>query len=76
MLLGIPVAAGVLYPIFRFALPPMAAGAAMALSSISVLLSSLALKFHKPKHDHLSEKILSDHHTDLSDADIEMKTLV
>lgn len=74
--IGIPVAAGVLYPIFRFALPPMAAGAAMALSSISVLLSSLALKFHKPKHDHLSEKILSDHHTELSDADIEMKTLV
>ena len=42
--LGIPMAAGVLYPTFGILLSPMFAGAAMALSSVSVVTNALRLK--------------------------------
>jgi Cu+-exporting ATPase len=46
--LGIPVAAGVLYPFFGILLDPMVGSAAMALSSVSVVSNSLRLRRFQP----------------------------
>lgn len=66
-IIGIPLAAGVFYTLLGWKLNPMFAGAAMSLSSVSVVLNALRLKLFKPivveninliKKDIKMEKIL------------------
>ena len=44
---GIPIAAGALYPFTGFLLNPIIAGIAMAFSSVSVVFNTLLMRFYK-----------------------------
>ena len=46
--IAIPLAAGALYPVLKWQLPPMIAGVSMVCSSIVVVLSSLTLYCYRP----------------------------
>ena len=54
--LGIPVAAGVLYPAFGLQLSPMLGAAAMSMSSVFVVTNALRLRFFKTKEIQISEE--------------------
>ena len=55
--LGIPVAAGALYPAFEIQLSPMIGAAAMSLSSVFVVTNALRLRFFKPKTQQIQDNI-------------------
>ncbi len=55
-ILGIPIAAGALFPAFHIRLSPMLGSAAMSLSSVCVVTNALRLRFFKPKEKAATQK--------------------
>ncbi len=61
--IGIPLAAGVFYPLLGWKLNPMFGAVAMSMSSVCVVLNALRLKFFKPgykKHPEISQAALAE----------------
>jgi heavy metal translocating P-type ATPase len=58
-ILGIPVAAGVFYPLFGLKLNPMFGALAMSLSSVFVVTNALRLKSFKPRREMIEENIMN-----------------
>ncbi len=50
--IGVPIAAGILYPVFGLLLSPIVSAAAMSLSSVSVITNALRLETHHEPHAH------------------------
>ena len=65
--IGIPLAAGVFFPILGWQLSPMFGAAAMSLSSVSVVSNALRLKLFKPRRSHPAESVSTgaDGHIDM-----------
>lgn len=55
--IGIPLAAGLLYPAFGLKLSPMFGAAAMSLSSVCVVGNALRLRFFKPEHMNINKEV-------------------
>lgn len=71
-MIGLPIAAGVIYPYKNSRLDPVWASAAMALSSLSVVGSSLALKFYRPKFKAEDFKDLQAHEDNVEEDVVEL----
>ena len=68
-LVALPLAAGVFYPLMMGPVPPAAAGGAMALSSVSVVCSSLLLRltYRRPRVGSIEEQSLAEEDDDNDD---------
>ena len=73
--IGIPVAAGVLYPAFGLSLNPMLGALAMSFSSFFVVSNALRLKLHKPAMEYTNETIETSHTFETKETNEMTKTI-
>lgn len=74
--LGIPIAAGVLYPAFGIQLSPMLGAAAMSLSSVFVVTNALRLRWFQSKHEKMNAEKEEISNTEEIKEEIKMETVI